>query len=79
MVEEPKTEVHTNNRLPPSVLSGRVSHSCSGDRRVPWLWISSMVWIWQHDKRIDDYKIKLNCVRKLMKNKSEKDVGKGPS
>ncbi len=36
-----------------------------------------MVWIWQHDKRIDDYKIILNCVRKLMKNKSEKEVAKG--
>jgi len=22
-----------------------------------------MVWIWQHDKRTDDYKIILNCVR----------------
>jgi hypothetical protein len=26
---------------------------------------SSMVWIWQHDKRTDDYKIILNCVRKI--------------
>jgi hypothetical protein len=46
-----------------------VSHSSSGDRRVPWLRKSSTVWIWQHDKRADDYKIILNCVRKLMKNK----------
>jgi hypothetical protein len=38
-----------------------------------------MVWIWQHDKRTDDYKIILNCVRKLMKYKSEKVAGKGPS
>ncbi len=36
-----------------------------------------MVWIWQHDKRTDDYKIMLNCVNKLMKNKSEKEAGKG--
>jgi hypothetical protein len=38
---------------------------------------SSTVWIWQHDKRTDDYKIMLNCVRKLMKNKSEKEAEKG--
>jgi hypothetical protein len=38
-----------------------------------------MVWIWQHDKRTDDYKIILNCVRNLMKNKSEKEAGKGKS
>ncbi len=38
-----------------------------------------MVWIGQHDKRTDDYKIILNCVRKLMKYKSEKEAGKGPS
>jgi len=38
-----------------------------------------MVWIWQHDKRTDDYKIILNCVRKFMKNKSEKESEKGPS
>ncbi len=37
-----------------------------------------MVWIWQYDKRTDDYKIILNCVRKLMKTKSEKEAGKGP-
>jgi hypothetical protein len=29
---------------------------------------SSTVWIWQHDKRTDDNKIILNCVRKWMKN-----------
>ncbi len=58
-------------RLPPSVLSGRASHSNSGDRRVPWLKKSIMVWIWQHDKRTDDCKIIQNCVRKLMINKSE--------
>ncbi len=28
-------EVHTDNGLRGSVLSGRVSHSSSGDRRVP--------------------------------------------
>ena len=39
---------YTFNGLSPSVLSGRVSHSSSGDRRVPWLRKSSMVWIWQH-------------------------------
>jgi hypothetical protein len=38
-----------------------------------------MVWIWQHDKRTDDYKKVLDCIRKLMKNKSEKEAGKGPS
>jgi hypothetical protein len=32
MVEKPITEVHTDNRLPPSVLSGRVSHSGSGEK-----------------------------------------------
>jgi hypothetical protein len=80
MVQKPKTEVHVDNGLPPSVLSGRVSNSSSRDRRVPWLRKSSMVWIWQHDKRTDDYKIISNCVRKLMKNKkSEKEAGKGPS
>jgi len=65
--------------IPPSVLSGRVSHSSSGDRRIPWFMKSSMVLIWQHDKRTDDYKIILNCVRKMMKNKAEKEAGKGPS
>jgi hypothetical protein len=34
-----------------------------------------MVWIWQYDKRTDDYEIILNCVRKLTKNKSEKRLG----
>ncbi len=34
MVEKPKTEVHTDKGLPPSVLSGRVSHSNSGHRSV---------------------------------------------
>ncbi len=38
-----------------------------------------MVWIWQHNKGTDDYKITLNCVRKFMKNKSEKEAEKGPS
>jgi len=38
-----------------------------------------MLWIWQHVKRTDDYKIVLNCVIKFMKNKSEKEAGKGPS
>jgi hypothetical protein len=73
MVEKPKTEMHTDNGLPPSVLSGRVSCFSSGDRRVLWLRKSSTVWIWQHDKII------LNCVRKMMKNKSDKEAGKGPS
>ncbi len=79
MVKNPKTEVHTDNGLPPSALSGRVSCSSSGDRRVRWLRKSTMVWIWQDDKRTDDYKIILNCVRKLMKHKSEKEGGKGLS
>jgi len=34
MAEKPKTEVHTDNGLPPSVLLGRVSHYTLGDRRV---------------------------------------------
>ncbi len=38
---------------------------------------SRTVWIWQPDKRTDDYKIILNCVRKLTKHKSEKEAGKG--
>ncbi len=33
----PKIEVHTNNGLNPLVLSGRVSCSSSGDRKVPYL------------------------------------------
>ncbi len=57
------------------MLPGRVSHSGSGERRVPYLRKSSMVWIWQHDKRTDDYKIILNCARNLMKNKWEKEGG----
>ncbi len=65
---KPETEVHTDSRHPPSVQSGRVSHSSSGDRRVQYLRKTSTAWIWQHDKRTDDYKIILNCVRKLMKN-----------
>jgi hypothetical protein len=78
MVEKPKTEVDTDNGLPPSVLSGSVSHSSSGDRTVPWFRKSSMVWIWQHDKRTDDYKIILNLCKKIDENKSEKEAGKGP-
>ncbi len=35
VVKMPKTEVHTDNGLPPSVLSGRVNCSSSGDIRVP--------------------------------------------
>ncbi len=31
-----------------------------------------MVWIWQHDKRTDDYKIILNCVRKIDEKINEK-------
>ena len=38
-----------------------------------------MVLIWQNDKWTDYYKIILNFVRKLMKNKSEKEAGKGPN
>jgi hypothetical protein len=58
------------------VLSGRVNHSSSGDRRVPQSRKSSMAWIWQHDKRTYENKIILNCVRKLMKNKLEKEAEK---
>jgi hypothetical protein len=64
--------VHTDNRLPPSVLSGKVNHSSSGDKTVPWLRKSSMVWIGQHDKRTDDYKIILNLCKKLLRNKNQK-------
>ncbi len=35
------------------------------------------MWIWEHDNRTDDYKIILNCVLKLVKNKLEKMAGKG--
>ncbi len=35
-----------------------------------------MMWIWKYDKRTDDSKIILNCVRKLMKDK-EKEARKG--
>ncbi len=42
---------------------GRVSRSSSVDRRIPYLIKSLMGWIWQHDKRTDDYKIILNCVK----------------
>jgi hypothetical protein len=38
-----------------------------------------MVWIWQHDERTHNYKIILNCVRKLMKNKLYKEARKGAS
>jgi hypothetical protein len=40
-----------------------------------------MVWIWEHNKRTDDNKIILNCVKKLMKNKfkNEKKAGKDPN
>jgi hypothetical protein len=41
-----------------------------------------MVWIWQHDKRTDDYQIILNLCKKKMKNKfkkTEKEAGKGPN
>jgi hypothetical protein len=58
------------------VLSGRVRHSSSGDRRVPWLRKSSMARTRQHDKKTNDYKIILNCVRKLMKTNQKKRLGK---
>ncbi len=53
-----------------------MNRSSSGDRRVPHSRKSSMAWIWQHDKRTDENKIILNCVRKLMKNKLEKEAEK---
>jgi hypothetical protein len=77
MAKKPKTKVHTYNGRPTSVLSGRVSHCISGYRRVPWLRKSSTVKKWQNDRRADYYKIILDCVQKLIKNKSEKEVGKG--
>jgi hypothetical protein len=49
-----------------------VSHSSSGDRRVPCLRKSSTVWIWQHDRRTDDYKIILNLRKKIDKNRPGK-------
>jgi hypothetical protein len=78
MIEKPKTEVNTDNRLPHSLLSGKVSHSSFRDRRALQSRNSLTMWIWQYEKRTDDNKI-LNCVRKLMKNKLEKEVGKGPN
>jgi hypothetical protein len=74
-----KINIIPDNGLPPSVLSGRVSHSSSGERRVPWLRKSSMVWICQHDKRTDDYNIILNLCKKIDENKSEKEAGRGPN
>ncbi len=66
MAKKLKTEVHTDNGPPPSALSGRVSRSSSGDRRVPLLRKSSMVWIWQHGKRTGDYRDGIfSCVRPL--------------
>jgi hypothetical protein len=79
MVEKAKTDAHTDYRPPPSVLSGRVSSSSSGDRRVLWSSKSLTAWILQHDKWMDDNEIILNCVRKLMKNKLEKEARKGPN
>jgi hypothetical protein len=57
--------IEMENHILTMELSGRVSHSSSGDKRVPWLRKSSMVWIWQHDKRTDDYKIILNLCKKI--------------
>ncbi len=51
------------------MLSGRVSHSSFGNRRVPQASKLSMAWIWQHDKRVDDNKIIFNCSKKNDKNK----------
>ena len=79
MAEKQKTEVPTDNGLPPSVHSGRLTCSGSGDRRVPWSRKSSTTWIWQHDKRTDDYKIILNLCKKIDENKSEKEAGRGPN
>ncbi len=60
------------------MLPGRVSRFSYGDSRVPWLRKSSIVWIWQHYKRTDDYKIILNLCKKFYGEKSEKEAGKGP-
>jgi hypothetical protein len=38
-----------------------------------------MVWKLQNDKRTDDNKVILNCERILMKNKEQKEAGKGPN
>ncbi len=46
-----------------------LSRSSSGDRRVPWLRKSSMVWIWQCYKRTDDCKIILNLCKKIQEKK----------
>jgi hypothetical protein len=48
--------------------------------RVAQLRKSAMVWIWQHGKRTDYYKIILNYVIKLMKGPNFKKYEKlGPS
>jgi hypothetical protein len=69
MADKHKTEAHTDNGPSPSVLSGRLDHPISGDRRVPQLRKSLKVWIWHHGKRKDVNKKILNCMRKLIKNK----------
>ncbi len=54
--------MHTDNGVPPFVLSGRVSCSSSGDRTIPLSRKSQMAWIWQHGKRtVDDNNILMNC------------------
>jgi hypothetical protein len=58
-------EVHTDIRLPSSMLSCRESHSSSGDRRVPQTIKLSMVWIWQRGKRTDDNKDKFELCQKI--------------
>jgi hypothetical protein len=55
------------------VLSGRVSHSSSGDRRVPYLRKGSMLWIWQHKKG----QIITILYLELKKNRGGKGGGKG--
>jgi hypothetical protein len=76
VAEKLKTKVHTDNWLPPSVLSCRLNHSSSVDRRVPDSRKSSTVWIRQHDKVKYHNKKILHCVRKLIKN-WDKEAWKG--
>jgi hypothetical protein len=68
-VVKPKTEVHSFSLVELVILALEMG--------VTYLRKSSMVWIWQHDKMRVDYKIILNYARKWMKNKSEKETGKG--
>ncbi len=73
MAGEPNTDVHTDNRLPPSVLSGRVSHSSSGDKessRVEEI-INGVDMAARQEDRWQQHNIEL-CQKIDKKNKNEK-------